>query len=67
MRERERIRSVPCKVLIKVSASLHRSISTDPCRVMLKDGAYAYVHAGTSGLCMSVFLREKCKFDSPAP
>lgn len=45
----ERIRSLPCKVLIKVSASLHRSISKDPCRVTVK-------HRACGGLCRSVFL-----------
>lgn len=46
MRERKGITSLPCKVLIKVSASLHRSIFTDPCTVTFRHGAYS-MHADT--------------------
>lgn len=53
MRWRERIKSLPCKVLITVSASLHGSFSTDPCRVASERRAYDYTW-GTVGLCVSV-------------
>ena len=55
-RERERIKSLPCKVLIKVSASLHRSISTDSCRV-IGDTGLMRMHAdiGVVYICISMW------------